>query len=207
MYYCQNCNNIYDITKNIQETQSGGDIEDTDSTSSDMSGGAQNYDKLIDKIINNELIDENDVLNVRVSKLMKDQTYKKLTPKEKEKIINIIEEKKPTKHKHVLQTSDSTISKGDVAYFICNNCKYYKPIESGTLIYSKKSNTTTQKSSVEISTNKKYSKILPLTRKYNCPNDKCDTHNNPELKEAVIFRTPNTYITKYLCKHCSTEWL
>jgi len=184
MYFCPNCNNIFDITKKLPQQ-----------------GGALDYEKIIKKILDDESIKESDVYEINTMKLIKDPLYKKLSSEDKEKVINIIEETKPIKQKHVVQDSDSPTDSH--TYFICNNCTYRRKIDEETLIYSKSNNTTYSSTS---SVNKVYSKILPLTRKYNCPNETCITHKKSELKEAVIFRQPNTYVTKYLCKSCKTEW-
>jgi hypothetical protein len=86
------------------------------------------------------------------------------------------------------------------AYFKCNNCGYYENIPSGTPIYTK----STQPVTLVIEKNDDLinDKTLPCTKKYVCPNDKCESHTNNNIKEAVFFKR-NHYVT-YICKVCKT---
>ena len=87
---------------------------------------------------------------------------------------------------------------------ICNNCGYMKPIPEGTLIFSKVSTDIAQSYSTSDFKDMVYSDILPRTRKYICPNTKCESHTNPQKKEASFFRMNNTFKVKYVCQTCST---
>lgn len=88
------------------------------------------------------------------------------------------------------------------AHFICNNCGYNDLIEPGTMIYSK----TTEKVDLLSQKNKEllYDQTLPITRNYVCINNKCNTHKDPNNKEAVFYKH-NNKIT-YICKICETDW-
>ena len=88
----------------------------------------------------------------------------------------------------------------NLAYFQCDNCGMYELIEPGTLIYSKSA-----KNQVLIAEQNKdliYDATLPRTRKYVCPNKKCDSHSNSKTKEAVFYKKDH-YVT-YICCVCET---
>ncbi len=51
-----------------------------------------------------------------------------------------------------------------------------------------------------------HSNIVARTRKYKCPNNKCETQKKPELKEAIFFRAGSTHKLTYICVVCKTEF-
>jgi aspartate carbamoyltransferase regulatory subunit len=87
-------------------------------------------------------------------------------------------------------------------YFICDICQNHREIPPNTLIYYKNTNKTLH----NVTTNKDliYDPTLPLTKKYVCVNEKCKTHDNPKIKEAVFYKNENN--VKYICKVCLYEW-
>jgi len=216
MYYCPNCSNIFDITKDLTQKQSGGKIDKEESEESDVSvstetittseGGSLSFDKLIEKILNNKDIKESDVDDIKLHKLNKSSSYKKLSKDDKTKVLNMIEDNKSKSKKSVVKSVQQK-DKSHSIFFICKNCSYYKKIKPKTLIFSKVSESISQSYNIDNQSNKIHSKILPLTRKYNCPNEKCVTHEKPSLKEAVMYKDTNSYAIKYICKSCYTEWM
>lgn len=93
------------------------------------------------------------------------------------------------------------------AYYYCNNCGNYENVLSGTIIYNEK----TYQFGNEIITgnylNFKHDNTLPFTKKYNCVNDDCPTHKNPEMKKAIFYRYEmNNYKLKYICTVCNYHW-
>ena len=192
MYFCPNCNNIFDITRNPQEEKE----------KTKVGGGSKDYTVIIDKILKDEEITPANVINLNLNTLIKEVSYKKLKIKEKELVYNKIQELLPTEKKLINDLSDS---KNDKAYFICKNCGFLKPIDEGTLIFSRVSSnisqtyTATDDASLDAMTN---SKILPRTRKYICDNSDCISHTDPTKKEACFFRMNNSYQVKYICLAC-----
>lgn len=211
MFFCPNCNNVFDITKGT--AQHGGDCHETEITNNinfDESkhihqhiGGNKddNYEKLISKLLKNEKINDNEINNVFMDDLIKSSPYKKLKNKQREQIYNKIQDLLPTEKKKLIkdEAGKQIIEK---AYFICNNCGYRKPIEEGTLIFSKVSNDIAQSYSSSDVKDMKHSDILPRTSKYICPNSKCESHTNSDKKEAVFFRMNNTFKIKHICQTC-----
>ena len=51
-----------------------------------------------------------------------------------------------------------------------------------------------------------YDPTLARTTKYVCPNDKCETHQSPDKKEAIFFVEGNNLKHIFICKACQTEW-
>jgi len=186
MFYCPKCLNIYNITKSLKNK--------------DQVGGAKLED-IVDKILKNEDIenykfDENDL-----DDLPRLQNFKKLTNKQKDFVYNFINElieKKPKKETKNMPHREM--------YFLCKNCGNSETIKEGTIIVSRESSRN-----VSLDNNfnaKEYLQmnILPRTRQYSCPNDKCESHKKAEVKSAVFMRLPNTYKVRYICESCETTW-
>lgn len=181
MEYCSNCHNIFDISRD--DKQAGGSLND-----------------IINNIINDVPVTENDVKDIDLDKLKKSAQYKKLTRILKEKVYNTIQDLKP---------SELTVIQTDLVnqpYFICKNCGNRKPIQKGTMIFSKVSDSQNYIPS-DTSNSLKYSDILPRTRKYQCPNKDCESRKNVDLQEASMRRIGTSYKTKYACLACGVEFI
>lgn len=202
MYFCPNCNNVFDITKGSSETFSGGNGDDLiPEFDLAMFGGADDfYDKILMKVIDGEKLDAGEINKISLDDLVQSITYKKLKLSQKQYVYNKIQEQLPLSKKKVF--NDTEIKSTEKAYFICNNCGYKKPIKKNTLIFSKVASDVAQSYSSSDTINMKYSDILPRTRKYICPNKYCDSHTNFSKREAVFFRTNNTFKVKYICLAC-----
>ncbi len=185
MSYCPKCSNIYNISKSTK-IQSGGN----------------NIETIIQKIMNEENIDDVVITEQDLENLSKNNMYKKLSNKEKDNIFNHLNDKI---HKKKI---DKTINKLNIINFVCKNCGNNEPIKEGTLILSRSDITDYSKSS-DISDSVEYlkMKILPKTRNYNCPNDKCESHSDPKKKSAVFVRLNMSYHIKYICESCETSWM
>lgn len=187
MYFCPNCNNVFDITKNPHEGK-------------EQQGGAKDYITIIDKIINKEEITKADVEKFNLENLIKDPTYKKLKVDQKELVYNTIQQLLPAEKK--IKEKEEAPEK---AYFICKNCGFLKPVDDGTLIFSRVSNDISQSYTASDSaslTAMASSDILPKTRKYVCTNSNCISHTDPSKREACFFRMNNSYKIKYICLAC-----
>ena len=93
-----------------------------------------------------------------------------------------------------------------LGFYICNSCGYFKNINNGTVIFN---NTQKSKTDINISEIQINNNILPRTKDYICPNNKCKANNtsyNNIDKEAVFYRIENTYRIKYACCLCSSSW-
>lgn len=187
MFFCQNCDNVFDIMKG--ETK--------------QSGGVNNKD-LITKILKNVTLDAKemkDLESINIDEFIHSPEYNKLKSNQKEFVYNKIQELLPLEFKKIL-TEEIKQSADEKAYFVCNNCGNKKAIRKGTLIFSKVSSDIAQSYSSADVSEMKYSDILPRTRKYICPNDECPSHTNYSVREAVFFRMNNTFRVKHICLAC-----
>jgi hypothetical protein len=186
MFFCPNCNNTFNITKQ-----------------KDQKGGTDKYETIIKKIINNEAVTDEEVNDLVLDKLKDSQSYKKLKIKDREYVFNKINELLPLENKQKEQ--NVKVMEHNV-FFICTNCGFKKPIEDGTCIFSRTSPDISQSYTTKNVKNLLHSDILPRTRKYECPNKECNTHKHPEEKEAIFFRINNTYAVSYICTVCETTF-
>jgi len=197
MFFCPNCNNAYDISKDSLNTkvQSGGSDEN-------------DFKNLIKSAIDgeSEQIIKRHIEKVNIPLFLKSPVYKKLTSKEKELVFNRVQDTLPNDKKILMKNKSLELSDSNIAHFVCKNCIYNQKIKEGTRIYSKTSDSSTSLTSTENIDMKIYSDILPITRKYLCPNSDCPSHKNISLKEAIIFRSKDSFKTKYICKTCRIYW-
>lgn len=89
-------------------------------------------------------------------------------------------------------------------YFICYRCGFNKLILSGTVLYKK--NYSSQSDIFRNISLYKYNNTYPRTKLYVCKNDKCPSHTNNEIKEAILIKDKNTYELLYLCAICDEFW-
>lgn len=191
MFFCPNCNNSFDISREIVQT-----------------GGSKNHSEVIELILNSqpdELI-KNSIQHLNMDSFNKSVEFKKLESSDKELIINKIQDLLPHDKKDLIKNKTVDIPETNIAYFVCKNCIFNIPIKDNTLLYSKtsgESQLNDQSDNIDILI---HSKILPITRKYICPNKKCESHKDFSKKEAIIYRNRLNFYTKYICKTCKTYW-
>jgi transposase-like protein len=94
-------------------------------------------------------------------------------------------------------------------YFICQNCNSSFEIEPGTIIMSTNFNENNQQVQQYDFKFKIMDPTLPRTKDYICPKKDCDSHKpeNNITREAVIFREAKSFITRYVCTMCLSDWL
>lgn len=200
MFFCPNCNNAYDIARTVTDIQSGGKNTSSESSS-------QNYEDIVNKIIAGDDTISDDVNDLDITLFLKSIAYKKLSSKKKELVYNKIQDKLPESKKLLIQNKTTEANESNAAFFVCKNCIYNVPIKDSTLIFSKSSSDITRSYTSTTDANKIYSEILPLTRKYICPNTKCESHKDLTKREAIIYRIHNSFGVKYKCTSCLQEWL
>lgn len=202
MFFCPNCDNSYDITRNIEQTGGGAYSESSETISYELSGGKSEYSELVKKILNNVQLSELEIKNINMGKLISDPFYKKLKSTDKQYIYNKIQDSLPIEKKKLLKEKTKLDSK-KLAFFVCNNCGFVESIKDGTLIFSRTSQTKSQFYSDNYH-DLVNSNILPRTRKYICSNKKCDSYKDPNKREAIMFRLSNSYQIKYICLACKS---
>ena len=91
--------------------------------------------------------------------------------------------------------------------FFCNNCGYKKEISESLKLYEINKNNNIEKiSSIEDNKILVQDPTLPRTKDYICKNINCISHKNTKNKEAVYYRTQNSYTINYVCTVCFFEW-
>jgi hypothetical protein len=209
-FFCPQCNNIYtkitpssnNLLNRLQNQKGGGDTPTPTTVSSyNVNEGGGDDQSVIDDILEGKKITSDNVKNIDLVDLLKHPSYKKLQNKQKEIVYNMISDllpKKPTKEQVIMDSK---------AYFECTNCGFIEPVKDGTLIMRRVSNSS---SSADTSyTNYKdliHAKELPITRAYKCPNNQCESHKDPEKREAVMLRSYNSIKIEYICRTCTTHW-
>ena len=201
-----------DITNNISinDNQTGGDnnelvenqyeSSDYDVTLTDSIGGdASISENNINNILNGNDI-ELDNKNFNINDLNKNPTFNKLSNNHKTLVINRILEK-VAKLKNV-KSKNNTVSKD--SYFYCKCCGYNELIPDKMFIFSRGDEKKDDLYNYRF-LNYKHDNTLPYTKKYNCINDKCITHKEPEKKLAVFYRQSG-YNIRYICTICDKYW-
>jgi hypothetical protein len=207
MFFCPNCDNLFDITKNIQPVQAGGGADDAsdsatgsgssnNSTTSASATSASNYNNIIKKILANADLTDADTSSLNYDAVIKGSDFTKLNNKQKDTVFNRLQEYNPEAKQGATKS----------AFFLCNSCGFSEPIKTGTAIVRRMSeNTSDISADASIYKDMIHAKELPYTRRYICPNKSCKTHSHPEKKEAQFLRTEH-YKIKYICNECKTAW-
>ena len=221
--FCKNCENFMDITNNISvidydKNQTGGvgignmngighdligvhiDSSDYDVSISESIGGSNISDNNINDILNGSDIDLN-IKNFNINDLNKNPIFNKLSSNQKTLVINRILEKIP-KNKSTKQP-ESIINKD--SYFYCKSCGYNEKIPDKQFIFSRGDEKKDDLYNYRF-INYIHDNTLPRSKKYNCINEKCQTHQNPSLKLAVFYRQKGTYNVRYICTICNNFW-
>jgi len=176
--FCPKCNNLYDVTDNINKTQHG-----------------SSYNMTSKDIINN-ILSDNELSSIySIQKITKSKDFRGLSDDDKKKIKDYLKEKKIEIEKN------SENIKNNKAYFICSNCGNYEEIQDETLIAGKYFESNNKKFDYTDYIN---DSTLPITRNYICYNKNCESHKDPSKKQAVFFRDVNSYKITYICKTCGT---
>lgn len=205
MFFCSECDSIYDITKNKPaKQQTGGDNDDYNNSPSDVSSATEtdNLTKLIDNIIAGKSPTDAELKKYTMDNLLANAVYKKLTSKNKDIVYNIFNDVVSTTLKH------DNNAKATQYYFICNNCGNNEPIKEQTQLVTRSGNEKIQLYD-DINKYKEiiHSAALPITRAYVCPNDKCESHKDHAKREAVFFRQSNSFKIRMICRTCLESWI
>ena len=144
----------------------------------------QNNAQLVEDLLNDPNLVEN-YIPIDIQMLNNSEAFKKLSRSDRNKILKLIPDSENIYY-HKCKNRD------------CNNVKLLKP---NSIIYEESHNKTP-----EDYTRFRYSKILPKTSKYICPNKQCRTHSQPNLREATFFRINNSLQLIYMCQVCNHYW-
>lgn len=206
MFYCPNCNNIYDITKNIPENpNTTSETPSQVSSTTDLQVPNKNtISSIVRDIVNKKDVDEDIMKNITIDTLLDNIVYKRLGERNKKVVYDKFVELIPDFANPPQITSN--------AYFMCTNCGNHEPIKSNTLIINK---TYTEEvgddddidNSIEKYKKMVHNDILPITRNYICPNKNCKSHSDHSLRSAKFFRNPSSFRVRYICMECREIWI
>jgi hypothetical protein len=189
--YCEKCNNVLDITRNIPKVEIN--TETPIEVSSDNNQNID-YEQLLKKIEANEKLTSEELNSIDIKELVKNEYYKKISKKGeiKKTIMDLIND---------MKNSDENVQ----SYMICKNCGFSKSIEPRFRILSK--NTEGEVATHDSINDSSYRvkvhiRTMPITRNFNCPNPKCPSHKSIS-PEAIFFRKNNrSHEIIYVCKRC-----
>jgi hypothetical protein len=188
--FCPECDSVLDISR-----ISGKKTYDLDNTPSSMSDQDEDkIGKIINKLVNNENVD-NLIENIKMEQIVSHEMFQKMDKNKK----NSISEK--------IENIFSKIDVSSQAYYICKTCSWSQKIKPGTQILSKiGGGSQTSYLNMDRFKNKIYSKTLPFTRNYICPNKECSGNKDHTKHEAVFFRVNDNMHTLYACCACQSIW-
>ena len=196
MKFCPKCNTILDISHKKQYDkeyeQKGGDV----------------FTKIINDILENQLLTQDDIKSIDAKSLLKSPQFKKLKSSEKEIVYNKIQDLLPIHKKKISEKKYSQDLTKKKAFYNCNKCGYNETIQEGAHIFTRTADNS-QNNALDINKNinMMYSDILLRTRKYICPNQKCESHKNPNKREAVMYRkNDREYKMIYICTTCTEKF-
>lgn len=199
MFFCPICNNSYDITKPSKEQKGGADSESPMTVSSEA---GLSVDQLVQKAIDRDDIEASEIASFKIDDLKKSAEYKRLGRKDKELVYNLLHDRLPSDKK----AFRSSQTRKNIALFSCGNCGHIRPIDDGTLIYSR-SFGGTRKSDLTVDySNRVESDVLLRTRRYSCVNSSCPSHSDSTKRMAVMYRLSDSgFHMGYTCTACRTS--
>lgn len=189
MFFCNQCNFMFNITKDVKSKQIGGKINKA-------------ITNLFNKYYTGESLEEDDYKNITIQDIKNDSRYDEdMNVKNQQKFRSWLKSQNPS---FIANINAPQTGGSNEAYFICKSCQNTKLIDPGTIIYSKNYSTNSS-IDTEDYTYAIYDSTLPRTRNYICKNKNCKSHTDDKLKEAVITKNNMDQIV-YVCVACSKYW-
>lgn len=192
--FCSDCDRILDISRTSSKKSYNLSMTPSSVSSDD---DTDKITEIIDKILVNTDDDNIEFMeDIKAEHITSHEYFQKLNSAKKK----IVSEKM---EKYILKLSSSDNS--TQSYYVCKSCSWSQKIKPGTQILSRIGGDN-QASYLNIGKykNKIFSRVLPFTKNYVCPNEKCPGKKNKSLHEAVIFRVNDTLRTMYTCCACQT---
>lgn len=191
MFFCEKCRYSFNVTKDVKTKQVGGKINDA-------------LNNIFEKFLSNTQIVEKDLNKIKGKDLTDDERFENMTKKDQKKMMSLIKNINKNFFVDEKIKDDGKIG-SNKAYFTCKYCDNFKPIEPGTLIYSKNYDTS-ESSDMENFSQYIHDYTLARTKAYICKNKSCESHTNDTVKEAVMTKNTTDQIV-YVCTACSTYWV
>lgn len=197
--YCDRCNTVLNITRNLGnygiklDTETPDTVSETDAIKIDD----KFYEKVLKMAEKDKIIGDEDLEQININDMIKTPYYKKMDNKgEIKKKISIMKED--------LENSDINTD----VYLVCTNCYFNKKMPNQFLVLTKNPEgvaDTYDYIDEDNFRNKKFCRTLPRTRNLSCTNKNCPSNKKKEVTpEACFFRKNNLFETVFVCVHCST---
>lgn len=187
MFFCEKCKFAFNITKDVKSKQIGGKINVA-------------LSNLFTKYLAGEKIEEDDLNKINGKNIVNDERFENMTIKDQRKFMSVIK----AIDKTFFNDNEDDEMSNVKAFFICKHCANSKPIEPGTVIYSKSHNVSSSVESVDYG-NITDDMTFMRTVNYICRNKKCKTHKDLSLREAVMTKNTSEQIV-YVCTYCKAFW-
>lgn len=187
MFFCEKCNYIYNITKDVKTQKQDSKI-------------GQILNNFFEKISKGLQIEINDLDGLSGNDILNDERFENTNQKNQKSILSAIKNIDKTFFANTTKQNGNTT----ISYFICKQCKFSTKIKPGTTIYTKVYNANLE-TDTEDYTYAKYDSTLLRTKNYICKNKECKSHNNSSTKEAVLTKN-NVGQIVYVCTICSNNW-
>jgi len=190
MEFCPKCNNIMDISRTASKMITAEPTTISQTTTENVRKGEDEFLKVINMFKNN--IDLS-TQKINIEELQKHKEFIALKEKDKKELLNIIK-----------VNEDESLN----AFYVCKNCSHSERLTKRTNVLNKMYiGSVSGYNNVDMYKYYVHDKTLPHTRDYVCRNKSCDTHKNPDKKDAKWFRTnQSSYTTYYVCTVCETVW-
>lgn len=211
--FCKVCQNFMDITNNVTNVEKPRQGDSLDQDNPEISASSSDFDVSESasvsasgsaKATESKLLKEfGDASTLNIDELIKNPAFNKLTNEEKSIVINKMNEQSKNGLGKISKSLDSVVSKE--CYFYCKTCGYYEIIPDRMFIFSRGDEKKDDIYNFNFINNKN-DPTLPNTKKYTCINDKCGTHKEPKIKNAVFYRQKGSYTTRYICTVCDSFW-
>lgn len=194
MSFCEKCRSLRGIAKGEVNLKHQSKVIDV-------------LDKIFNKIATKEDITEQDLAKIKSTDVINDDRYELMKEKDKKKFNSAIKaiDKNFFVEDEEKNDGSSNYSNSSAAYFVCKFCNYSTKMQPGTVIYSKKygsnANNTIEDYRYVIHDNS-----LARTRTYICKNEKCKSHSDISIREAVLTNNASEQLV-YVCTVCNTSWI
>jgi hypothetical protein len=162
------------------------------------------YSKIIEKALN-DVVDDNIIIaDYNDRDLTHHVDFKKLSSKNKSKVLGAIQHMIPSDSKKWRQRNATEIG---LVYWRCINCRQHEVMKAGTLLYSQYLGKHAKRLNVDKIREMARDPTIPLTRNYVCHNKACESRTDPAKGEMAIVR-PEVDSLKIVnvCLTCNEIW-
>jgi len=152
--------------------------------------GGSSTQEIITKLLDGD--DDLFISNSFINKYNTSNVYRDLPDKDKKKVNKIVKQ---------LKKESTGTNKFNLK---CPNCLFHEELKPGTMLY-KNNYIFEGDNEIEDLTHMVNDPRLLHFNNYVCKNDKCETHKDGNLKDAVLIPDRIKQITIFICTVCETQ--